>query len=51
MIRNAFQLGIAVGGGLLIGLAWLLMFPVFLVAALAFIPKPFLHNGPTLSRI
>jgi hypothetical protein len=49
MMRNTFQLTVAVGGGVLVGLAWLLMFPVFLAASLAFIPRPFAHHG--LSRI
>jgi hypothetical protein len=51
MMRSTIHLAFTVGGGLAIGFAWLVLFPVFLVASLAFVPSPFAHPGPTLSRL
>jgi hypothetical protein len=51
MMRSAIHLAFTVGGGFAIGFAWLILFPVFLVASLAFVPRPFAHQNPTLSQL
>jgi hypothetical protein len=51
IMRSAFHVAFTVGGGVLITFAWVLVFPLFLLAALAFVPRPFVQHGAGFPRL